>query len=65
MRGGARPRKRFRVRVFAQQTEGAWKWYAALMDSDGTEVSRSPEGTEHEAEGYMENHRRYGAWLKS
>lgn len=46
------------------------KWYAVVLDRDGKpreqrEPGRSPEGDEVQAEEYMNNYRRYGAWRKS
>lgn len=44
---------------------GGGKWVAVALDEKGSELERSPEGSEVEAEGYMDNYRRYGAWRKS
>lgn len=54
-----RGRPRVRVR---RDKQG---WYAALIDAQEKEVSRSPHGTELEAEKYMDNYRRFGAWKAS
>lgn len=54
-----------RLRIVSQQTEDGWRWYATLIDRDENELARSPAGTEVEAERYMENYRRYGAWERS
>jgi hypothetical protein len=43
---------------------GGGRW-VAVAHAGAHELSRSPEGSEEEAEHYMNNYRRYGAWLKS
>lgn len=55
-----------RVRIMFEPREGGGgQWFAVLVNREGEELSRSPAGTEHEAEGYMKTFRERGAWLKS
>lgn len=57
--------KKVNARLRVRFVHATKKWQAVALDRFDKVIDESPEGTEVEAEGYMVNYRRTGAWLAS